>query len=165
MKLVFKFTSKFISKFIFILFFSFSSIVISGVEVNEFDNKEDEQQFKVLVNELRCLVCQNQNLADSNAELAQDLRKEVYQMIKAGQSKDEIVAFMVARYGDFVLYKPPFKAQTYILWIGPFVFLLLAFVFLFVFIKNKQTVKEKEMTVEEKQRAKKLIESISSEKD
>lgn len=160
-----KIISKFISKFIFILCLSFSSVVIAGVEVNEFDNKEDEQQFKVLVNELRCLVCQNQNLADSNAELAQDLRKEVYQMIKAGQSKDEIVAFMVARYGDFVLYKPPFKAQTYILWVGPFVFLLLAFVFLFVFIKNKQTVKEKEMTVEEKQRAKKLIESISSDKD
>lgn len=156
---------KIMSKFVFVLFFSFSSVVIAGVEVNEFDNKEDEQQFKVLINELRCLVCQNQNLADSNAELAQDLRKEVYQMIKAGQSKDEIVAFMVARYGDFVLYKPPFKAQTYILWIGPFVFLLLAVVFLFVFIKNKKTVKEKEMTDEEKQRAKLLIESISSEKD
>lgn len=165
MRIIFKFTSKFIAKFIFIVFFSFSSVVIAGVEVNEFDNKEDEQKFKVLVNELRCLVCQNQNLADSNAELAQDLRKEVYQMIKAGQSKDEIVAFMVTRYGDFVLYKPPFKAQTYILWVGPFVFLLLAFVFLFVFIKNKQTIKEKEMTVEEKQRAKKLIESISSDKD
>lgn len=163
MKIVFKFISKFTSKFIFIIFLSSSSMVISGVEVNEFDNKEDEQQFKVLVNELRCLVCQNQNLADSNAELAQDLRKEVYQMIKAGQSKDEIVAFMVARYGDFVLYKPPFKAQTYILWVGPFVFLLLAFIILFSFIKNKQT--DREMTVEEKKLAKKLIESISSEKD
>ncbi len=160
-----KIISKFISKFIFVLFLSFSSVVISGVEVHEFSNKEDEQQFKTLINELRCLVCQNQNLADSNAELAQDLRKEVYQMIKSGQSSDEIVAFMVARYGDFVLYKPPFKAQTYILWIGPFVFLLLAVVFLFVFIKNKKTDKEKEMTDEEKQRAKLLIESISSEKD
>lgn len=141
------------------------SHVMAGVEVNEFDNKQDQQQFTTLVNELRCLVCQNQNLADSNAELAQDLRKEVYQMIKKGKSSDDIVSFMVDRYGDFVLYKPPFKPQTYILWLGPFFVLFFAILFLILFIrKNKSSVKT-EISNDEKLRAEELIKSISSEKE
>lgn len=154
-----------LSRVLFVIYMSLSFNAISGVEVNEFKNGADEARFKVLVNELRCLVCQNQNLADSNAELAQDLRKEVYQMIQSGQSNEEIVAFMVERYGDFVLYKPPFKAQTYILWIGPFVFLFFSVFSLFVFIKHKRSVGHTEISDEEKRRADKLIEDLSSEKD
>jgi cytochrome c-type biogenesis protein CcmH len=149
----------------FLLFFGFMFNVMAGVEVNEFTNKQDEQQFKKLVNELRCLVCQNQNLADSNAELAQDLRKEVYQMIQKGQSSEEIIEFMVARYGDFVLYRPPFKAQTFILWLGPFFILFFAVVFLFIFIKNKKSSAQIEISDEEKLQAEKLIKSLSSEKE
>jgi cytochrome c-type biogenesis protein CcmH len=74
---------------------------------------------------LRCLVCQNQTIADSNAELAQDLRRQVREQIAQGRSDTEIVAFMVQRYGDFVLYKPPMKASTVLLWFGPGVLLLL----------------------------------------
>ena len=139
--------------------------VIAGVEVNEFDNKLDSERFKVLVNELRCLVCQNQNLADSNAELAQDLRKEVYLMIKKGQSNDEIVDFMVVRYGDFVLYKPPFKAETFILWVGPFLILLFAVIFLIIFIRKNNRKEITSISDTEKSKAESLIQSISSEKE
>lgn len=149
---------------IFLLFFSGLSInVFAGVEVNEFDNKADEQRFKVLINELRCLVCQNQNLADSNAELAQDLRKEVYQMIQKGQSNDEIVDFMVTRYGDFVLYRPPFNSTTLILWLGPFIILTGAVIFLILFIRKKKSVTQTQISDEEKKQADVLLKSLMNE--
>src|SRR5512138_1119680 len=78
-----------------------------------------------LAHELRCLVCQNQTLADSNAPLAQDLRNQIREQLKAGKSERDVIDFMVARYGDFVLYRPPFKATTVALWSGPFVLLAL----------------------------------------
>jgi cytochrome c-type biogenesis protein CcmH len=76
--------------------------------------------FKELAAELRCLVCQNQNIADSNATLAQDLRREIHTMISRGDSKSQIIDFMVQRYGEFVLYRPRFSTKTLVLWIGPF---------------------------------------------
>jgi cytochrome c-type biogenesis protein CcmH len=82
-----------------------------------------DARLKTLENELRCLVCQNQTLAESNAPLAEDLRKEVRELAVAGKSDDDIRAYLVARYGDFVLYKPPVKGITYLLWFGPFVLL------------------------------------------
>ncbi|MEY4592846.1 MAG: hypothetical protein RIR18_1741 [Pseudomonadota bacterium] len=84
-----------------------------------------EKRLQSLAAELRCLVCQNQTIADSNAELAQDLRREVRSMIQAGQSDQQIIDFMVNRYGDFVLYRPPVKGLTLLLWGGPIVLLLL----------------------------------------
>lgn len=81
-------------------------------------------RLKKLESELRCLVCQNQTLADSNAELADDLRREVRGLAKSGKSDDEIKAYLVARYGDFVLYNPPVKSTTWLLWGGPFALLL-----------------------------------------
>ena len=89
-----------------------------------FMNPEQEARFNELTLELRCLVCQNQNLADSDAPLAQDLRKEIYQMMQAGQSNQEIKTFLVDRYGDFVLYKPPVKGNTLALWMAPAILLL-----------------------------------------
>jgi cytochrome c-type biogenesis protein CcmH len=89
-------------------------------------NAEDpalDAQAQRVAEGLRCLVCQNQTIADSNAELAHDLRREVRQMLKQGKSEAEVREFMVARYGDFILYRPPFKLTTYALWIGPFVLL------------------------------------------
>ena len=82
-----------------------------------------EDRLKRLETELRCLVCQNQTLADSNAPLAQDLRREVRALAQSGKSDDEIRDYLVARYGDFVLYLPPVKATTSVLWAGPFVLL------------------------------------------
>jgi cytochrome c-type biogenesis protein CcmH len=117
-----------------------SGMAWAGVEVHSFDDPQKEQQYKHLVTELRCLVCQNQNLADSNAELAQDLRQEIYEMIQAGASQQEIIDFMVDRYGDFVLYRPPFKKSTAFLWIGPFLILAIGLLALILFIrKHRQT--------------------------
>ena len=82
-----------------------------------------DTRLKALENELRCLVCQNQTLADSNAPLAEDLRRELRELATGGKSDDEIRAYLVARYGDFVLYKPPVKSTTYVLWFAPFLLL------------------------------------------
>ncbi|ENM4033664.1 TPA: cytochrome c-type biogenesis protein CcmH [Vibrio parahaemolyticus] len=91
----------------------------AAIEVYEFDNLEQEQQFKELGHTLRCPKCQNNTISDSNAELAQDLRHKVYEMTKEGKSKEEIVDYMIARYGNFVTYNPPFTMSTAILWLGP----------------------------------------------
>jgi cytochrome c-type biogenesis protein CcmH len=93
------------------------------IETYTFATPAQEQAYKHLIDELRCLVCQNQNLADSNAELAQDLRRKTYEMVKAGKSSEEIVDYMVQRYGDFVLYRPPLRGTTVALWAGPFLIL------------------------------------------
>jgi cytochrome c-type biogenesis protein CcmH len=84
-----------------------------------------EKRTAALADELRCLVCQNQTLADSNAPLAVDLRNQIREQLAKGASEREVVDFMVARYGDFVLYRPPFKASTFLLWTGPFLLLVL----------------------------------------
>jgi len=82
-----------------------------------------ERRLVVIADELRCLVCQNESLAGSRAELAQDLKREIRGLIKAGKSDAQIIDFMVSRYGDFVLYRPPLKPSTWLLWLGPFIFL------------------------------------------
>jgi cytochrome c-type biogenesis protein CcmH len=89
----------------------------------EFASAAEQDRYESLLRELRCLVCQNQSLAESNAPLALDLRTEVLNRVRAGMSKDEIVEFLVARYGDFVLYRPPLKRGTWALWFGPFLLL------------------------------------------
>jgi cytochrome c-type biogenesis protein CcmH len=87
---------------------------------------EIENRIRSLEEKLRCLVCQNQTLADSNSELAGDLRRQVHEQVKAGRSDEQIIEYLVQRYGDFVLYDPPFKATTLLLWLGPFVLLAAA---------------------------------------
>ncbi len=109
------------------------------IESYTFDTPEQEALFKKMTAELRCLVCQNQNLADSNAELAQDLRKKTHDMIMAGKSEAEIVEYMVARYGDFVLYRPPVKSSTLFLWIGPVLFLVIAIIVATRFVRSRQS--------------------------
>ena len=123
---------------------------MSGVEYKKFDNPEQEQAYKVLVNELRCLVCQNQTIASSNADLAKDLRRQVYEMLQQGKSQQEIVDFMIQRYGDFVMYNPPFKAKTGLLWLGPAVFLLIGLVLLVLLSKRKKTVKNSQPSDDDK---------------
>jgi cytochrome c-type biogenesis protein CcmH len=87
------------------------------------EKTEIDQRVKNLAHELRCLVCQNQTIADSNAPLAVDLRNQIREQLAAGKSEGDVIDFMVARYGDFVLYRPPFKAATLALWLGPFALL------------------------------------------
>jgi cytochrome c-type biogenesis protein CcmH len=100
-----------------------ATFVAYAVEPLPFKDTAEEQRFQHLARELRCLVCQNQNLADSDAGLAKDLRNEVFEQLRAGKSDDEIKAYLVARYSEFVLYDPPLKASTLVLWFGPFVLL------------------------------------------
>jgi cytochrome c-type biogenesis protein CcmH len=90
----------------------------------EFKDAATERRYQKLAAELRCLVCQNQSLADSHADLAQDLRDEVYRMMNEGRTDEEIVGFLVERYGDFVLYRPPVSGTTSLLWFGPVLLLL-----------------------------------------
>jgi len=132
-----------------LLVLSMSSYTAVAVEYRKFDQPEQEAVYKVLINELRCLVCQNQTIADSNAELAQDLRRQVYEMLQQGKSKDEIAEFMTQRYGDFVLYNPPFKAKTGLLWIGPIVFLIIGLIMLFLFTRRKRNTQNIKLSDEE----------------
>ena len=88
-----------------------------------FTDADEEARYQQLTAELRCVVCQNQNLADSNAPLAQDLRKKIHSMMQAGRTDDEIKQFLIDRYGDFVLYMPPVKSNTLVLWLMPAVLL------------------------------------------
>jgi len=113
-----------------------------------FEDVQQQQRFQSLLEEIRCLVCQNQSLADSNAELARDLRNEVYRMVDQGESDKEIIDFLVARYGDFVLYRPPLKNTTLILWFGPFILLLVALVAIYRFVKSTRV---EEVTVSDAQ--------------
>ena len=115
-----------------------------------------ERRVTSLAHELRCLVCQNQTIADSNAALAQDLRNQIREQLKAGKSERDVIDFMVARYGDFVLYRPPFKATTVALWTGPFVLLALGAWLLFRRVKKKTPAPE--LTDAERRRAAQLLE-------
>jgi len=121
------------------------------------DDPALEQRVTRLTAELRCLVCQNQSLADSHADLAIDLKNQVRSQMKAAKSDAEIRDYMVARYGDFVLYRPPLKASTVLLWVGPFAFVLIGFYVLVRFLRRRQ-VPEPQLTDAERARAAKLLE-------
>lgn len=117
-----------------------------------------------LEEQLRCLVCQNQTIAESNAELAGDLRRQVREQIAAGKSDEQIIDFMTSRYGDFVLYRPPLKATTVLLWAGPAVLLLGGFVVLAsVLRKRRATAAPAPLSDDERQRAKRLLEGDKPE--
>jgi cytochrome c-type biogenesis protein CcmH len=110
-----------------------------------------------LSEQLRCLVCQNQTIADSNAELAVDLRRQVREQIAAGRSDAEIVDYMTARYGDFVLYRPPLKATTLLLWGGPAVLLLLGAWLAVRAVRERRAVEVQPLTTDERARAEHLL--------
>ena len=133
------------------------SAVATTIEAYPFDNPEEEARYKNLIQELRCLVCQNQNLADSNAELAQDMRLRTYEMVRAGKSEEEVAAFMVERYGDFVLYRPPLKGSTLLLWLGPFFILGAGVMILVIFIRRRNREAVVPLSTEEHERARKLL--------
>lgn len=120
------------------------SLAHAQVNINQeplkFDDPAQEKRFNALTAELRCLVCQNQNLADSDAPLAHDLRKELHGMLVAGASDEDIKQFMVARYGDFVLYRPPLKGTTLVLWLAPLGLLLIGAAIVAVFVRRQRLV-------------------------
>src|SRR4051812_28522530 len=107
----------------FLLLFLFVPSFAWAKNIYPLATLKQEVQFTHLLKELRCLVCQNQDLADSNAGLAQDLRGKIYSLVKAGKSDSEIINYLTALYGDFILFKPPVKPLTMMLWFGPLLFL------------------------------------------
>lgn len=122
------------------------------------DNVVVEQQVQRLSEELRCLVCQNQTLADSQSGLAEDLRQEIREMAAKGMSDQAIIDYLVARYGDFVRYRPPLKLTTLLLWVGPFVLLLVGGVGLFLTLRKREKIQaETSLTTEEARKASELL--------
>jgi cytochrome c-type biogenesis protein CcmH len=121
-----------------------------------------EERLHKLSQELRCLVCQNETLADSRADLAEDLRDEIRQQMKAGKSDQEIIAFLTERYGQFILYRPQVTPTTYLLWFGPFVLLLAGLALLFYYIKQRRDqIAEQPLSSEDRRRAEELLGSGS----
>ena len=139
---------------------SFGSPSLIAKEAQPNEDPQIAQRMKNLTEQLRCLVCQNETLADSRADLAEDLRKEIREQMNAGKSDQEIIAFLTQRYGDFVLYKPPVKSTTYLLWFGPFALLILGTVVLFRFLKRRrELIHEQPLTADERKRAEEILRS------
>ena len=114
----------------------------AAIDTYEFKDEVERERFRSLTEELRCPKCQNQNIADSNAPIATDLRREIYRMLDDGRSDKEIVDFLVMRYGDFVMYKPPLDSRTWLLWYGPFGLLGLGAIVLCVLVLRRCKVEQ-----------------------
>ena len=143
---------------ILIVILLFASAQASArISAFEFENAEQESTYKELIHELRCLVCQNQNIADSNAELAQDMKRKTHELVKQGKTKQEISDFMVERYGNFVQYKPPVTSTTYLLWSGPFIILFIGLFILIKIIRNRKVEKTAVLSDDDKTRAADLL--------
>ncbi len=123
-------------KIIFLALFFFSQALLA-IDPTDYRSAEEEQRFRSLAAELRCVMCQNQSLADSNAMIAKDLRLELLSLIREGKSDEEIKQFMVTRYTDFVLYKPPMRPGTWLLWFGPLLVLAFGALSVFVIVKKR----------------------------
>jgi len=128
-----------------------------AIEARRFSSPENEARYRHLIEELRCLVCQNQNLEDSNAELARDLRRQVHDMIESGASDQEILRYMVDRYGDFVLYRPPLKGTTWLLWFGPLLLAVIAGGVLLLLWRRRDREPAPELSAEERRRVRALL--------
>lgn len=145
-------------KWVMLIILCVSGSVWAGEARPLTDDPVAEARLKHLAVELRCLVCQNQTLADSSAPLAEDLRREVREMIAKNMSDPEIIEFLVSRYGDFVLYRPPLKATTTLLWLGPFVLMAIGVTALVMTLRRRsRTVVEVSVTDEEHRRVEQLL--------
>ncbi|NJD04936.1 MAG: cytochrome c-type biogenesis protein CcmH [Methylococcaceae bacterium] len=142
---------------ILILLLAALSLPVTATEIRDFAAPSRQAAYENLIKDLRCLVCQNQSLADSDADLAKDLRTEVYNIIQSGKNEDEAVKFLTDRYGDFVLYRPPVKPITYLLWLGPFAALLGGGLFLWRQARRRSVADDDdELSAEERQRLERL---------
>lgn len=134
-----------------------ASVWTAPMDSFEFDNAAQEKTFRKLSDELRCLVCQNQSIADSNADLAKDLRTEIHEMLQSGKTEEQIKEFMVDRYGDYVLYEPPFEPMTWLLWFGPAVIFGIGLFYARSFIAQQKASEDAgELSAEEAERLKNL---------
>ncbi len=126
-------------------------------ELYEFENPAEQQRFWALTEQLRCLVCQGQSIAESHAPLATDLRDQTYRMVQEGRSDQEIIQYMTARYGDFVLFRPPVQSSTYLLWFGPFAVLLVGLVVMLRVARRRRTEPQAELSTEQRDLARRVL--------
>ncbi|MFW1677710.1 cytochrome c-type biogenesis protein [Pontibacter sp. JAM-7] len=147
---------------VWLLILALPLLAHAAIDTYEFKDQADRERFNTLVYELRCPKCQNQNLADSNSPIAADLRREIHRMLEEGNNDAEIIDFMVARYGDFVLYRPPINHVTYVLWYGPFGLLLLGVIVILLLpkLQRKRSADQSEtsLTSDESDRLNQLLE-------
>lgn len=133
----------------------------AAIETYEFEDDLQRAQYGRLTEELRCPKCQNQNIADSNAPIAKDMREKVYAMTKQGMAEDDIVQFMVDRFGDFVMYEPRFAQNTWLLWVGPAIFALLGVVVVVMTASRRKAVstavEESPLTADQQDALKKIL--------
>lgn len=144
-----------------VLGLSMAGVAHAAIDTYEFAKEGDRERFRELTKELRCPKCQNQDIADSNAPIAADLRREIFRMLGEGQSNQQIVDFMVDRYGDFVRYKPALSGRTWLLWFGPGILLAGGFVVLAVIVRRRRGAAVQganELSAEERERLAKLLE-------
>ena len=145
---------------IFCVLCALTGSVLATIDAYEFRTAEDEQRFRQLVEELRCPKCQNQNISDSNAGLAKDIKDRVFKLINEGQSNGEITDYMVERYGDFITYRPPVKPSTWFLWFGPFVLALLAAIIIFARKAAQRSPSTVQVTPEQEARVQELLKKL-----
>ncbi|RKF20446.1 cytochrome c-type biogenesis protein CcmH [Alginatibacterium sediminis] len=150
-----------LSSFVLTLSLAAMNQAFAAIDVYEFSSEQQEDEFRELIKELRCPKCQNNNISDSNAPLAQDLRDKTYEMIVEGQSKQQILDYMVARYGNFVRYDPPLTPAVLMLWIIPLSCIALGFVL--VWRRSGSKAKTDELSEAERQRLAKIIEEEKSQ--
>ncbi|MBT00246.1 MAG: cytochrome c-type biogenesis protein CcmH [Oceanospirillaceae bacterium] len=136
---------------------------LAAIDAYEFKDEQTESRFQELTAELRCPKCQNNNIADSNSPIASDLRREVYRMVQSGASDEEVIDFMVTRYGEFVLYRPRVNEMTWLLWYGPFVLLAIGLIVVVVIAKRRKRSAEpgadsSGLSQSERERLNKLLE-------
>lgn len=134
---------------------------IAGFDDFEFSGDVTEKRFQNVVSKIRCLVCQNESLAGSQAELAKDLRREIYDLMSSGKTDKEVIDFLVSRYGDFVLYQPPVKPSTWLLWIGPFALFAIALFMLLRKLTRRSKMQEVVLSDSEKNRVHQLLDQTS----
>ncbi len=148
----------------FTLLFVFGMYAYSSDVPLEFEQADKQLRYQELLKEIRCLVCQNQSLADSSAGLAQDLRVEIYEMIAADRSNEEIIDFLVKRYGDFVLFRPPVRSSTWLLWFAPFIFLVISVIVVVRFVRSHTAAVPPELSAEEQSALSGMMDDIDKEK-
>ena len=150
------------SRVVFLIAILFCLVAITSAKEAQpvGDDPQIERRMRTLTEELRCLVCQNETLAESKADLAEDLRHEIREQMKAGKSDKEIIAFLTERYGDFVLYRPPVKSTTYLLWFGPFALLVAGVAVLYGYLKRRRKlIAYRPLSAAERKRAEELLKS------
>jgi cytochrome c-type biogenesis protein CcmH len=133
------------------------AMALGAIEVHEFESAEQQQRFEQLTAELRCPKCQNQNIAASNAPIAEDMREQVYQRIRAGQSDEEIIGAMVERFGEFVHYRPPLNRATLLLWFGPVLLGLAGILIIAAIVRRSRRKSGQVLSMDERARVESLL--------